>query len=69
MASNQLWWYVIFRCPVSSPLLPPYIGIAAGLQLLPHGRLETATESWRGGGGSAMVVRPENQDFDESDGW
>jgi gamma-glutamyltranspeptidase / glutathione hydrolase len=53
----------------SSPLLPTYIGIAAGLQMLPHGKLETATESWRGGGGSAMVVRPENQDFDESDGW
>jgi gamma-glutamyltranspeptidase/glutathione hydrolase len=38
----------------------PYIGIVAGLAFLPHGRLETATESWRGGGGSAMVVRPEN---------
>ncbi len=42
----------------SSPLLPPYIGIAAGLVFLPHDKLETATESWRGGGGSAMVVRP-----------
>jgi gamma-glutamyltranspeptidase / glutathione hydrolase len=50
----------------SSPLLPPYIGIAAGLQLLPHGRLETATESWRGGGGSAMVVQPSNPDLDGS---
>jgi gamma-glutamyltranspeptidase/glutathione hydrolase len=59
----------INQVAASSPLLPPYIGIAAGLQLLPHGKLETATESWRGGGGSAMVVRPENQDFDESDGW
>ncbi len=48
----------------SSPLLPPYIGIAAGLQLLPHGQLETATESWRGGGGSAMVVSPDNPDLD-----
>jgi gamma-glutamyltranspeptidase/glutathione hydrolase len=38
----------------------PYIGIVAGLALLPHGKLETATESWRGGGGSAMVVRPQN---------
>ncbi len=52
---------------VSSPLLPPYIGIAAGLQLLPHGRLETATESWRGGGGSAMVVQPSNPDLDGND--
>src|SRR3954454_10679879 len=42
----------------SSALLPPYIGIAAGLVFLPHNRIETATESWRGGGGSAMVVRP-----------
>ena len=49
----------------SSPLLPPYIGIAAGLQMLPHGKLQTATESWRGGGGSAMVVRPENPDLDD----
>ena len=52
---------------ISSPLLPPYIGIVAGLENLPHGRIETATESWRGGGGSAMVVRPEQQDFDEGD--
>src|SRR4051812_32460024 len=52
---------------VSSPLLPPYIGIAAGLQLLPHGQLETATESWRGGGGSAMVVSPDNPDLDGND--
>jgi gamma-glutamyltranspeptidase/glutathione hydrolase len=51
----------------SSPLLPPYIGIAAGLELLPHGQLETATESWRGGGGSAMVVQPANPDLDGSD--
>jgi gamma-glutamyltranspeptidase/glutathione hydrolase len=51
----------------TSPLLPTYIGIAAGLQILPHGKLETATESWRGGGGSAMVVRPQNQDFDDGD--
>ncbi|WP_354701939.1 Glutathione hydrolase proenzyme [Paraconexibacter sp. AEG42_29] len=39
-----------------------YIGIVAGLSFLPGGRLQTATESWRGGGGSAMVVRPENPD-------
>jgi gamma-glutamyltranspeptidase/glutathione hydrolase len=51
----------------SNPLLPPYIGIAAGLQLMPHGKLETATESWRGGGGSAMVVRPENQSLEGGD--
>ena len=38
----------------------PYIGIAAGLAFLPGGTLETATESWRGGGGSAMVVHPRN---------
>jgi gamma-glutamyltranspeptidase / glutathione hydrolase len=37
-----------------------YIGIVAGLAFLPGGRLQTATEAWRGGGGSAMVVRPEN---------
>ena len=30
------------------------------LKFLPGGRVQTATESWRGGGGSAMVVRPEN---------
>jgi gamma-glutamyltranspeptidase/glutathione hydrolase len=36
----------------------PYIGIAAGLVLLNDHRLETATEAWRGGGGSAMVVKP-----------
>ena len=35
-----------------------YIGIAAGVRLLPRGRMQAATESWRGGGGSAMVVRP-----------
>jgi gamma-glutamyltranspeptidase / glutathione hydrolase len=34
-----------------------YIGIAAGLRLFPRGRIQAATESWRGGGGSAMVVR------------
>jgi hypothetical protein len=33
-----------------------YIGVAAGLACLPDGRLQTATESWRGGGESAMVV-------------
>jgi gamma-glutamyltranspeptidase/glutathione hydrolase len=35
-----------------------YIGIAAGLRLFPQRRMQAATESWRGGGGSAMVVRP-----------
>jgi gamma-glutamyltranspeptidase/glutathione hydrolase len=35
-----------------------YIGIAAGLRYLPGGRLQTASERWRGGGGSAMVVKP-----------
>jgi gamma-glutamyltranspeptidase/glutathione hydrolase len=39
-----------------------YIGIVAALAFLPDGKLQTATESWRGGGGSAMVVRPENPD-------
>ncbi|MCW3040220.1 MAG: ggt [Solirubrobacterales bacterium] len=39
-----------------------YIGIAAGLSFLPGDRLQTATEAWRGGGGSAMVVTPENPD-------
>ena len=39
-----------------------YIGIAAGLSLLGNGHVQTATESWRGGGGSAMVVRPVNPD-------
>jgi gamma-glutamyltranspeptidase/glutathione hydrolase len=38
-----------------------YIGIAAGVVLLPDGKLQTATESWRGGGGSAMVVRPDRK--------
>jgi gamma-glutamyltranspeptidase/glutathione hydrolase len=38
----------------------PYIGIVAALAFLPNHRLEAVTESWRGGGGSAMVVRPEN---------
>ncbi|MBJ7330213.1 MAG: gamma-glutamyltransferase [Solirubrobacteraceae bacterium] len=38
-----------------------YIGIVAGLSLLPGGRMQAATESWRGGGGSAMVVRPERR--------
>jgi gamma-glutamyltranspeptidase/glutathione hydrolase len=56
----------INQVAASSPLLPPYIGIAAGLQLLPHGQLETATEAWRGGGGSAMVVQPANPDLDGS---
>ena len=40
--------------------LKDYIGIAAGLRLFPRGRMQAATESWRGGGGSAMVVRPES---------
>ncbi|MCW3015208.1 MAG: ggt [Solirubrobacterales bacterium] len=39
-----------------------YIGIVAALSFLPGGRLQTATESWRGGGGSAMVVTPKNPD-------
>jgi gamma-glutamyltranspeptidase/glutathione hydrolase len=49
-----------------------YIGIAAGLSFTPDGTLQTATESWRGGGGSAMVVRPENPDprgQSIDDGW
>ena len=41
---------------------PKYIGIVAALKLLPRGRVQAATEAWRGGGGSAMVVRPENPD-------
>jgi gamma-glutamyltranspeptidase/glutathione hydrolase len=49
----------------SSPLLRRYIGIAAGLQIMPRGKLLTATENWRGGGGSAMVVRPENPSLDD----
>src|SRR4051812_6877855 len=49
-----------FAPPTPAGSLPAYIGIAAGLVLLPHDKLETATESWRGGGGSAMVVRPQN---------
>jgi gamma-glutamyltranspeptidase/glutathione hydrolase len=40
------------------PLLPANIGVAAGLVFLPRHHIETATESWRQGGGSAMVVRP-----------
>jgi gamma-glutamyltranspeptidase / glutathione hydrolase len=47
-------------CCNSAERDPNYIGIAAGLVFLPGGRLQTATESWRGGGGSAMVVRPQN---------
>src|SRR3954447_2301821 len=49
-----------FAPPTPTGSLPAYIGIAAGLVFLPHDKLETATESWRGGGGSAMVVRPQN---------
>jgi gamma-glutamyltranspeptidase / glutathione hydrolase len=48
----------ISQTTASSPLLAPYIGIAAGLVFLPHHKVESATESWRGGGGSAMVVKP-----------
>jgi gamma-glutamyltranspeptidase/glutathione hydrolase len=40
-----------------------YIGIVAAVGFHPHGRITTATESWRGGGGSAMVVRPQNPAF------
>jgi gamma-glutamyltranspeptidase/glutathione hydrolase len=36
-----------------------YIGIVAALAFLPEGKVQAATESWRGGGGSAMVVRPD----------
>jgi gamma-glutamyltranspeptidase / glutathione hydrolase len=36
-----------------------YIGIVAAVALKPGGRMQTATESWRGGGGSAMVVHPD----------
>src|SRR3954452_4925043 len=39
-----------------------YIGIVAALSFLPGHKLQTATESWRGGGGSAMVLRPQNPD-------
>src|SRR4051794_11529579 len=49
-----------FAPPTPTGSLPAYIGIAAGLVFLPHDKLETATESWRGGGGSAMVGRPQN---------
>src|SRR4051812_19493592 len=49
-----------FVPPAPTGSLPANIGIAAGLAFLPHDKLETATESWRGGGGSAMVVRPQN---------
>jgi gamma-glutamyltranspeptidase/glutathione hydrolase len=45
-------------CCAGGAGLPKYIGIVAALAFLPDGRLQTATESWRGGGGSAMVVRP-----------
>jgi gamma-glutamyltranspeptidase/glutathione hydrolase len=37
-----------------------YIGIVAAVAFHRNGRLTTATESWRGGGGSALVVRPQN---------
>jgi gamma-glutamyltranspeptidase/glutathione hydrolase len=40
-----------------------YIGIVAAVGFLRHGKITTATESWRGGGGSAMVVRPQNPAF------
>src|SRR4051812_13457962 len=43
-----------FSTPAVNGNLPPYIGIAAGLVFLPHDKLETATESWRGGGGSGQ---------------
>jgi gamma-glutamyltranspeptidase/glutathione hydrolase len=36
-----------------------YIGIVAAVKFLGGDQLQTATESWRGGGGSAMVVRPD----------
>jgi len=37
-----------------------YIGIVAAVAFHRNGKLTTATESWRGGGGSALVVRPRN---------
>ena len=37
-----------------------YIGIVAAVAFHRNGKLTTATESWRGGGGSALVVRPQN---------
>ena len=48
------------RGEVLQPSPDPFIGIVAALAFHPNNRLSTATESWRGGGGSAMVVRPEN---------
>jgi gamma-glutamyltranspeptidase/glutathione hydrolase len=51
-------------CCSGSAGQPRYIGIVAALAFMPGKRLQTATESWRGGGGSAMVVRPENPDPD-----
>jgi gamma-glutamyltranspeptidase/glutathione hydrolase len=48
----------LVQSPQQQPLLSPSIGLAAGLVFLPHHRIETATEAWRSGGGSAMVVRP-----------
>lgn len=38
------------------------IGIVAALGFLPGGRVQAASEARRGGGGSAMVVTPENPD-------
>ena len=35
------------------------IGNASGIRLLPGGRFEAAAETTRGGGGSALVARPD----------
>jgi gamma-glutamyltranspeptidase/glutathione hydrolase len=52
-----------FAISDTSPLdptikIPPTIGVASGLELLPHGRVLAAAEPVRRGGGAAGVVTP-----------
>jgi len=48
-----------FRLVPATAPLPPEIGAAAGIAFGRHGRLQAAAEPVRRGGGSALVVHPE----------
>jgi gamma-glutamyltranspeptidase/glutathione hydrolase len=48
------------QAPATAPL-PSEIGAAAGIALLGHGVLQAAAEPARRGGGSALVVHPEEE--------
>ncbi|HEY2700791.1 MAG TPA: gamma-glutamyltransferase, partial [Pseudonocardiaceae bacterium] len=52
-------FYISNTSPLDPTIqIPPTIGIAAGLEFLPHGQVLAAGEPTRGGGTSAGVIHP-----------